>query len=95
MSARTGGELLWMRATICGITASHVSMDTCPKPSMSAASTSGAAPWLNHRVSRRRISCRGPPLRFWGAEPPSAILRKKPEMAGATCRVAAAGEIFV
>ena len=59
MSARTGGELLWMRATICGITASHVSMDTCPKPSMSAASTSGAAPWLNHRVSRRRISCCG------------------------------------
>ena len=40
----------------CGITTSHVSMATREKPSCSAASTVPCAPWLNHSVSRRRMS---------------------------------------
>ena len=47
----------------CGMTTSQVSMETCPKPSSSALSTSGAEPWVNHSVSRRRMSCRLEPLR--------------------------------
>lgn len=42
----------------CGMTTSQVSMETRLKPSCSAASTSAAAPWLNHSVRMRRMSCR-------------------------------------
>jgi hypothetical protein len=56
MRLRTGADGEWMRAMICGITTSHVSMLTCWKPSSSARSTSAAAPWLNHSVSSRRMS---------------------------------------
>ena len=77
-------------ATICGITASHVSMLTCPNPSTRLLPP-GAAPWLNHSVNNRRMSCNEPawPL-FLRSAPPSATERKKPEMAGATWRRAAA-----
>jgi hypothetical protein len=40
------------------MTTSQVSMETREKPSCSAASTSAAAPWLNHSVRMRRMSCR-------------------------------------
>jgi hypothetical protein len=56
----TCGLLVWMRAMICGITTSQVSMLTRPKPSCSAASTSGAEPHVNHSVSNRRMSCKLP-----------------------------------
>ena len=65
-------------------------MLTCPNPSTSAASTSGAAPWLNHSVNRRSMSCNDPDLPLRASAPPSATERKKPEMAGATCLFAAA-----
>jgi hypothetical protein len=45
---------------------------------------------LNHRVSNRRMSCKLPDLPFRKSAPPSAMLRKNPEIAGATCLFAAA-----
>eukprot|EP00959_Pyramimonas_sp_CCMP1952_P260694 5450823-Pyramimonas_sp.AAC.1 len=77
---------------ICGMTTSQVSMDTCWKPSSSARSTSAAAPWLNHSVSSRRMSCRHPPRRL--LVPSSAMEEKKPCTAGDTWRIACAGEVL-
>ena len=92
MRWRTGSELLWMRATIWGMTASQVSIDTWLNPYCSAASTSGAAPCANHRVNRRKMSCRCvPPLERSRLAEASAMLRKKPVTAGATWRAAAEG----
>lgn len=54
-----------------GMTTSHVSMVTRLKPSRRAASTSGAAPWLNQSVRIRRMSCRLSPWWDCPAEHPS------------------------
>ena len=73
------------------MTTSQVSMETRPKPSSSAFSTSGAAPWLNQSVSRRRMSCRLlPRAASLPLDCASATLRKKAATAGATWRCAVA-----
>lgn len=48
--------LVWMRAMIWGMTASHVSIETSPKPSCSASSTSGAEPLSNRWALHREIA---------------------------------------
>ena len=57
--AGRGRASLWLT---WGMTTSQVSMETWPKPSSRARSTSGAEPWVNHSVSRRRMSCRLDPF---------------------------------
>ena len=74
---RTSGVGLWMRAMTCGMTASQVSTAMASTPSRTAASTSGDGPYLNHSVSRRRMSCSA-------CSRPSAIEREKPRTAGTT-----------
>ena len=74
---RTAAIGLWMRAMICGVTSSHVSIGIVSKPCCTASSTAGLAPYLNHIVSRRNVS--------WSARSrPRAIERTKPLMAGTT-----------
>ena len=55
--ARTMRLGVSIRATICGITCSHVSMGTSLKPRCRLVATLGSSPYSNHTVSRRRMSC--------------------------------------
>jgi hypothetical protein len=71
-----------MRAMICGMTLSHVSMDSWLKPSSIAATTSHLFPYLNHRVRSLRISCCTCPLFFFSADKPKSIDRTNPFTAG-------------
>lgn len=50
-----------------GMTTSQVSIETCPKPSFNACSTSGELPWLNHKVRSLRMSCKFAPAIFISA----------------------------
>jgi hypothetical protein len=47
----------------CGITGNHVSIFTIEKPDAIAWDISSWAPYLNHRVSRRRVSCKASSFR--------------------------------
>ena len=60
-----------LSALTCGVTSSQVSTSTLVKPVAIAWLTSSWAPYLNHRVNRRRVSCNA--FTFL-----SAIERKKP-----------------
>ena len=74
---RTNGLGAWMRAMICGVTSSHVSIGIASKPFCTASVTWGLPPYLNHIVSSRSVSCSA-------RSRPRAIERTKPEMAGTT-----------
>mmetsp|Transcript_35555 Transcript_35555/g.93374 ORF Transcript_35555/g.93374 Transcript_35555/m.93374 type:complete len:281 (+) Transcript_35555:689-1531(+) len=80
-AARMVGLGLWMRAMICGVTESHVSMGVMVRPLAMALSTRMSPPCWNQRVSSRRMSCS---LRC----SPRAMERKKASMAGTACACA-------
>ena len=82
-SSRISPEGVWIRAMSCGITSSHVLMCTSANPSSRASFTSRRAPYLNHSVRMRRMSCStfSLPLvdRFRETD------RKNPRTAGTRC----------